>query len=163
MHWYLSYSTDLGLKTSPARVWTLNRLNFPPHSTLRLLSLLLLCHLVKSNDDLCVLGRVWPSRCMTICRAQSCSRPLPWRPTTCQVAIATGEEGAGPMATDTYLPTRMVSVMCDLHPRLLSETQIFLSVKLTCLQDSAKRRTPLEPLLLDIMASHAQTSKDIQI
>lgn len=44
----------------------------------------------------------------------------PWRPTTCQVTVATTEEGTGPMAIDTYPPTRLLSVMCDLHPRFLS-------------------------------------------
>lgn len=45
----------------------------------------------------------------------------PWRPTTCQVTVATGEEGTVPMAIDTYPPTRSVSVACDLHPWFLSE------------------------------------------
>lgn len=45
----------------------------------------------------------------------------PWRPTTCQVTVATREEGTRPMATDTYPPTHLESVMCDLHPWFLSK------------------------------------------
>lgn len=32
--------------------------------------------------------------------------------------MATGEEGTEPMATDTYLPTRVVRAEHDLHPGL---------------------------------------------
>lgn len=49
------------------------------------------------------------------------ARSTPWRPTTCQVTVATGEEGTGPVAIDTYPPTRLVSVVCDLHPWFLCE------------------------------------------
>lgn len=45
----------------------------------------------------------------------------PWRPTTCQVTVATGEEGTGPVAIDTYPPTHLVSAISDLHPQFLSE------------------------------------------
>lgn len=35
--------------------------------------------------------------------------------------MATGEEGTGPMAIDTYPPTRLMSVVYDLHPWFPSE------------------------------------------
>lgn len=75
-------------------------------------------------------------------RARSCSQPMDrltacrhGDPTTCQVTVATTEEGTGPMAIDTYPPTRVASVVRDLHPWFLFKTSLLNSVFLSFLSD----------------------------
>lgn len=60
--------------------------------------------------------RVRPSRHVTILQVQSRSSSQRQGSATCQVAIATSEEGTAPMAADTHPPTRVASAVRDLHP-----------------------------------------------
>lgn len=110
------------------------------HDQLPFLTLLLRAHLPKFNSDLSVHVFCCPPRAFTLPNDSLSLEPLTangqafcspaWRPTTCQVTVATTAEGTGPVAIDTHPPTRLESVMCDLHPWFLSKrphTFLYLS------------------------------------